>query len=297
MKLVQRSLSKFVLKGMTLGLAVVVQFTTAQGVAATTRILPLITLYSSQQEGEVYNWWAENSSVGEMKVLSDEIFHFLEKSSLLKGRYLSQQESLQNLDVSLQISVLTREQKLDFAKKAKAGLIVSGDLRFSQSPLINQGIRIEARLELLRVKTAEVLAESLRIMDVPTHEYRLLMVKGVSSKAETFQHIFSDLHEKMENYKPGHRPPAQTHLVVMGFLDEAQMSLLKEKIKRLTSKIDAVKTLSLERGQFVLTVEGVNPAELGEALRQTSWRGYSSQVVSTDASSVVFDIKAKNTLQ
>lgn len=301
MKLIQRSLLKFVLNFGVFFFFILIFNSVANSVTAaaptTTRILPLITYYSSFQDGEVYNWWAENSSKGEMKDLSAEVFHFLEKSSLAKGRYLNLQESLQNLDASLQVTVLTREQKIDLAKKAKAGLIVSGDLRFSASPIVSQGTRIEARLELLRVKTGEVLAESLRIVDVPAHEYRLLTVSGVTSKEETLQRLFSDLHEKMEHYKPGISPNVKTQLVVMGILDDLQVDLLKEKIRKLMSKVDAIKTLSLERGQLVLVVEGVNSEELGLALRQTSWRGYSSQVVSTDATSVVFDIKVKNTLQ
>jgi hypothetical protein len=268
--------------------------TTPHLVKGKVKILPLVSFYSLLADGEVYNWWAENDSLGDMKSFSDHFHKSLEMAELSKWSYLSTTALQKDSNPLFHVGSLSREQKREFAKVKGAGLILAGDLRFQPSPLYEKGVRISQKLELVRLKNGEVIGESLRIFDLPRHEYEKIIRMGPVANREFFAGATLDLHEKIENYKIKNDSKPETHLVVMGSLSYDQLEKIKDKIQRQTPGVQQLMTKSLERDQVVLQVQGISGEKLSQALSHVLWKGYRTQVVSTDAKQVVFDVKVKN---
>jgi hypothetical protein len=258
-------------------------------------ILPLITFYSTLQEGEVYNWWSENDSLGDMKVLSEKFHHCLSNQPLSRWQYLPLKELQKSSDVEWQISHMTDDKKLELAKMKKAVLVVTGDVRVVPSPLLDEGVRITQRLEVLRLKNSEKIGESLKIFDLPKHQYQQMLLSSDTHSKEFVQTAFYDLHEKIELYK-GDKPIDQARLVVTGVIPDFHLENLRQKIQARIPSIKSIQTVSLEREQVVLLVDGTTSERLSQTLVEILWKGLRTQVVSTDSQQVVFDVQLKNSV-
>lgn len=258
-------------------------------------ILPLITFYSSLQEGEVYNWWAENDSLGDMNKLSDQFYTVLNKNPLSRWQYFTSDELVKDKDSLWHLSVLTDQFKIEYAKHRKAGLVVSGDVKVSPSPLSATGVRLTQHLEILRVKNGEKIGESLRITDIPRYQYEQMINSAAIHSQELILSTFSDLHEKIENYRPTlQKETKNSQLILTGVMTDEQLEGFKTRLQHATGAIKGFQTVSLEREQVVLQVEGIDGETLAQVLNQTQWKGLRTQVISTDSRQVVFDVKARS---
>ncbi|MBY0383720.1 hypothetical protein K2X05_01060 [bacterium] len=258
-------------------------------------ILPLITFYSTLQDGEVYNWWAENDSLGDMKVLSEKFHNLLANQPLSRWQYLPLKDLQKSSEPEWQISNMTDEKKLALAKIKGAVLVVTGDVRVIPSPLIAEGVRITQRLEVLRLKNSEKIGESLKIFDLPKHQYQQMLLSSDNHSKEFVQSAFFDLHEKIELYKAD-KAIAQTRLVLTGVIPDFHLENLRQKIQTRLPNIKSIHTVSMEREQVTLLVEGASSEQLSQTLVGILWKGLRTQVVSTDASQVVFDVRLKNSV-
>lgn len=256
-------------------------------------ILPLITFYSTLDEGEVYNWWAENDSLGDMNKLSDQFYTALHKHPLSRWQYFTSDELVKDKDPLWHVSVLTDQLKIEYAKHRKAGLVVSGDVKVTPSPLLAFGVRFTQRLEILRVKNGEKIGESLRITDIPRYQYDQMLNSAVIHTQELILASFSDLHEKIEAYQPDAKKTEFANLVLTGTFTYQQLEAFKQRLQKMLPSIKGFQTLSQEREQVVLQIEGVESETLAQALSRTEWKAFRTQVISTDSRQVVFDMKAR----
>lgn len=258
-------------------------------------ILPLITFYSTLQDGEVYNWWAENDSLGEMKVLSEKFHGVLASQPLSRWQYLPIKELQKSLEPEWHVSQMTDEKKLQFAKLKNAVLVVTGDVRVMPSPLMAEGVRITQRLEVLRLKNSEKIGESLKISDLPKHQYQQMLLSADNHSKEFVQTSFYELHEKIEMYKPD-TTSTKTRLVLTGVIPDFHLEKLREKLQSNLTSIKSIQTVSLEREQVVLLIDGISSEILSKTLVGILWKDLRTQVVSTDPNQVVFDVQLKTSV-
>ncbi len=259
-------------------------------------ILPLITFYSTLEEGEVYNWWAENDSLGDMNKLSDLFYTALNNNPLSRWQYFTSDELVKDKDSRWHVSVLTDPLKIEYAKFRKAGLVVSGDVKVTASPILASGVRMTQHLEILRVKNGEKIGESLKITDIPRYQYDQMLNSTVKHSQEFILTAFSDLNEKIEAYQPSIKKTESANLVLTGALTNQQLEAFKQRLQKMISTIKGFQTLSLEREQVVLLIEGVDSETLAQALSHTEWKAFRTQVISTDSKQVVFDVKARTSV-
>lgn len=258
-------------------------------------ILPLITFYSTLQDGEVYNWWSENDSLGDMKILSEKFHNLLANHPLSRWQYLPLKDLQKSSDPDWQISSMSDEKKLALAKMKGAVLVVTGDVRVMPSPLIAEGVRITQRLEVLRLKNSEKIGESLKIFDLPKHQYQQMLLSSENHSREFIQSAFFELHEKIEVYK-AEKMQTQTRLLLTGVIPDFHLENLRQKLQARLPNIKSIQTVSMEREQVTLLVEGVTSEQLSQTLVGILWKGLRTQVVSTDVSQVVFDVRLKNSV-
>jgi hypothetical protein len=261
--------------------------------AVRTSILPLVTFYSSFDDGEVYNWWAEDSSSVEMKNLFRQWYRNLVGRPLTKWEYPT---ALVKADEQeFQMSALPFEKKMEFAKHKAAALLLTGDVRIEPSPMIEQGIRWTQKLEVFRVKNGQKIAETLRIYDLPSHQYQQLLLALGGSK-EFLLGTMTDLHARIESYKP-EKVESTTRLVLTGTLSGEQMEHIKQHLQSAVKNSTSAQIVSYERDQVVFEIKGLNSEKLNQALVQFHWKGFLTQVISSDSSQVVFDVQSKNSVQ
>jgi hypothetical protein len=294
MRSVPRNLLKFVFKVLA-----VLSFFTSPCFAAVekssgkTSILPLVTFYSSFDEGEVFNWWAEDVSAGEMKTLFNQWYKSLLQQPLTKWEY--PHALIKDVNPDLQVSALPLEKKLEFAKLKAASLLVTGDVRLEPSPMMDQGVRWTQKLEVFRVKNGQKITETLNIYDLPKYQYQQLLLMTTESK-DFMAGTMTDLHSRIEAYRP-ERPEQATKLVVTGKLSGNQMDQFKKYLQNAFREVKSPQIVSYERDQLVLDVPGVSSEQLNQALVEFHWKGFLTQVISSDSSQVVFDVQSKNSLQ
>lgn len=259
-------------------------------------ILPLITFYSTLQEGEVYNGWAENSSNGEMKKLSVMFHGLLAENPLSRWNYLPLEELLKDVPLALRVTTLSEEQTRDFAIFKKAAIVVSGDVKIMPSPLIPLGVRWIQNLAVIRVKNGKKISESLKIIDIPQYQYQQMLLSSKTLSKDFVLSSFQELHEKIENFRDRKVAP-QSELVLTGEMSEFVLQQLKEKIRQRHSEITAFKIIELSRDQVTYLAEGIDSARLSQTLSEFSFKNKLSRVVSTDSSRVVFAVQAKNAIE
>ncbi len=262
-----------------------------------TSILPLVTFYSSFDEGEVYNWWAENSSTGEMKELFEKWYGSLVRQPLTKWEYPTTLQKDANIE--LQVSAMTIEKKIEFAKQKSSALMLTGDIRIDPSPLIQQGVRWTQKLEVYRVKNGQKVAETLRIFDINRQQYLHLQL-ALGDSREFMANTVADIHQQIESYKP-EKAEAGTKLILTGSLSGEQMNKIKEHLRSVVHGSNAgardVQIVSYERNQVVFEIPVLSSERLGQALVEFHWKGFITQVISSDSSQVVFDVQSKISLQ
>lgn len=110
----------------------------------------------------------------------------------------------------------------------------------------------------------------------------------------------SDLHARIESYKP-EKPESSTRLVLTGRLSGEQMETLKKylqgAVQTAVQKPSSAQIVSYERDQVVFEIKGLTSEKLNQALVQFHWKGFLTQVISSDSSQVVFDVQSKNSVQ
>lgn len=193
-----------------------------------------------------------------------------------------------------QVSGLTLEKMMEFAKHREAGLLLTGDVRLERSPMVDQGVRWTQKLEVYRVKNGQKIAETLRIYDLPQHQYRQMLLAMDSSK-EFMSETVAEIHARIEKYKPIQQEPV-TKLVLTGSLSGAQMDQIKSYLQGALSGSKSPQIVSFERDQVVFEIKGLSSEKLNQALVEFHWKGYLTQVISSDSSQVVFDVQSKNRL-
>ena len=265
--------------------------------AARASILPLVTFYSSFGDGEVYNWWAEDSASVEMKDLYKQWYRNLVGQPLTKWEYPA--ELVKAPQPELQVSALPFEKKMELAKHKAAALLLTGDVRIEPSPMIEQGVRWTQKLEVFRVKNGQKIGETLRIYDLPPHQYRHLLL-AIGDSKDFMLGTMTDLHARIENYKP-EKLESSTKLVLTGSLSGEQMERIKQHLKGAVQgpvrNPTSAQIISYERDQVVFEIKGLNSEKLNQALVQFHWKGFLTQVISSDSSQVVFDVQSKNSIQ
>lgn len=275
----------------------------------TNRVLPLITFYNGP-EGDVYNWWAENKSVpsktapppfaGEvasdtaltanlqMWRLSKKVMGELLKTKDVPWVYGISAAAIKNFPENLKKTALTTDEMRELARALEAKLIVSGDVTFTKSPIVDKGYRMKVRLQALRADTGAKLGEVLRISDIHSWEYdRLLFTEG-----PTAIEAFSELHAEMLKDQRENVKPRYVRLLVSGNLSYAQLELLKNKIQKSVKGVKTIRTETMENEQVALLVdyEGKGPQAFGQSLARVQFGAFLTQVVSTDANQVLFDV-------
>lgn len=232
-----------------------------------------------------------------MKNLSEKIHAVLLSHPLSRWEYVSAAEMQKEAEPVLAVSALTAEQKMELAKKKSAVIVISGDVRVSPSPVILKGVRLTQNLTATRVKNSEKIAETLKIVDIPSHQFSQMLLSSEEFSKDFVFNSFSDLHDKIETYRKPPEVLKKSRLVLTGALSYHQLEAFKQKLKQRMPLLRSFQTQSLEREQVVLIAEGVDGEDLGLALGFIQWSGWRTQVVSTDSSQVVFDVKAKNSVQ
>jgi hypothetical protein len=268
-------------------------FAAVEKVPARTAILPLVTFYSSLGEGEVYNWWAENSSSTEMKTLFLNWYRHVAQNPLSRWEYLS---TLQKDELpDFQVTAMSFEKQIEFAKHKSAGLLITGDVRIEPSPMIAQGVRWIQKLEVFRVKNAQKIGETLRIYDFPKYQFTQLLL-AVEFTKEFMPQTVIDLHAKIENYKP-EKAEVSTKLILTGDLSSEQIDKIKNRLQESMRDVESAQVLSYERNQVVFEFKGINSQKLSQTLEEFHWKGFLTQIISSDSSQVVFDVHSKNRVQ
>ncbi len=199
----------------------------------------------------------------------------------------------------LQMSALSFEKKMEFAKHKAAALLLTGDVRIEPSPMIVQGVRWTQKLEVFRAKNGQKIGETLRIYDLPPHQYRHLLL-AIGESKDFMLGTMTDLHARIESYKP-EKLESSTKLVLTGRLSGEQMETIKQHLQGAVQSSAKSPTtaqiISYERDQVVFEIKGIDGEKLNQALVQFHWKGFLTQVISSDSSQVVFDVQTKNSIQ
>jgi hypothetical protein len=104
------------------------------------------------------------------------------------------------------------------------------------------------------------------------------------------------LHAQIESYKP-EKLEHSTKLVLTGSLSREQIDKIKQYLQGAVQGSKSAQIVSYERDQVVCEIKGLNSKKLSQALVQFHWKGFLTQVISSDSSQVVFDVQSKNSVQ
>ena len=249
----------------------------------------------------MYNWWAEDSSSVEMKDLFKQWYRNLVGQPLTKWEYPA--ALVKSPQPEMQVSALSFEKKMEFAKHRAAALLLTGDVRIEPSPMVEQGVRWTQKLEVFRVKNGQKIGETLRIYDLPPHQYRHLLL-AIGDSKDFMLSTMTDLHARIESYRP-EKVESSTRLVLTGSLSGEQMERIKQYLQgavqgaaqSAVQSQTSAQIVSYERDQVVIEIKGLNSEKLNQALVQFHWKGFLTQVISSDSSQVVFDVQSKNSIQ
>lgn len=243
------------------------------------KVLPLVTYFDSVK-GEVYNWWAENKTTGDMEQLSKTM-----NKSLGQERYINPAQFNRTLEGDLQKTALSGIQKIKIAKLYEAIVVVTGGVTFSKSPVIEQGTRVKVQLlaEALRGGRAEMV----RILDLPRGEAEKLKTQSENVLSPLFEQVLDQLIAQKAK-------PAQVELVVSGKLSQQQLEGFKKWLKQSVQGVGDVRETAYENEQVALSLNYAGSTEqLRASLQKLTLPTYRTQIISHDDKRVFYDIKAQ----
>lgn len=253
--------------------------------------LPLITFYDSEQ-GQVYNWWAEDQGQGIVADLSPAVF----KNLIFKDFplvFCPVHSAQVKLPSAYKKTELTRLQMIALAKAFKAPYIVIGDVVLSESPLVAGAKRVKVQWEVISVHNGERVHELLRISEVLPQQLIPSGTSEILAKnifAESLKAIGEGVLERQKKTQP-----QWIDVVVTGPMNYGQVQKLKRILQSQVQGVKSLQEKSLANEQIVWNVDyqGSGAQGLSAALSQVNPHEFYWQVAQSDAGQVLLDVKVK----
>jgi hypothetical protein len=247
------------------------------------RALNLVTFFDLR-EGQVFNWWAENTTPGAMAKMAYSLNHFLPAD-----RYIHPLQEKVEIPPDLKKTDLSSVEKLRLAKLFNAATIVQGDVIFLKSPLLENGTRIKIQLKAQTLRGEPT--ELVRIFDLNPTDIPALTLNPQNPVALAFMDLSEQTRKSMSAMDD-----ADVELIVSGKLSYQEWEKFKSLLQRNIRGIRKLQEVAYENEQVSLKIfyAGSSGAgSLSKALEKIQWGGFHTQVVSHDESRVFFDVKAK----
>lgn len=249
------------------------------------KFLPLVTYFDVVQ-GEVYNWWAENQSTGDMSRVNRVM-----DPLLASVEFISPLHEKKDIPEELKKTELTAEQKQALAQMFQVPVVISGDVYFDKNPLDPSGRRLKIHLQAQhRFKT---IGEVWRVVDL--HSEDMEKLNGTWSSMTT-EHpvtaVFTELVKQIRNRKT---PSLNLEMVVSGKLNQPALDRFKKQLQLSVKGLRGVREKSYENEQVALKLDydGKDMEQFKAALSKTPWRGFKTQFVSSDDKRIFFDVKTE----
>jgi hypothetical protein len=247
------------------------------------RALNLVTFFDLR-EGQVFNWWAENTTSGAMAKIAYALNNFLPSDLYIHPN----QEKVQ-IPLDLKKTDLTSVEKLRLAKLFNAATIVQGDVVFLKSPLLENGTRIKIQLKAQTLRGDAT--ELLRIFDLNAVDIPGLTFNPQNPVAVTFMELSHQMHRVEAKVAD-----ENLELIVSGKLTSPEWEKFKSLLHRDIRGIKKLQEVAYENEQVSLKVfysGSSGTSSLSKALEKIQWGGFHTQVVSHDDKRVFFDVKTK----
>lgn len=250
------------------------------------RVLPLLNFYDVDGDA-VYNWWYEAKSESrDARQLSKVLSAILSTENGKILNFINPYKSETPL-----IFHSTNLQKEDYEKLKKwsgAELFLTGDVIFDASPTKKKGKRLKVHIDILQAPSFRKIAEVFRVYDVYAGDFVKLVELGESAWPD----LRSAIETSLYSYKPQNNGVRSIELVVSGAMSFQDLETLKQDLRTLIPGVKSLTERSLEgdsAGMFV-EFEGDTPA-FTQALKQSRLEGFMTQVVSSSATTVMFDVR------
>lgn len=210
---------------------------------------------------------------------------------LARAEYVSPLQQKKEVPEELKKTELTPEQKQALAQMFQVPVVISGDVYFDKSPVHLAGRRLKIHLEAQhRLKT---IGEVWRVIDLHAEDMEKLNGTWNSMTAEhPVAAVFSELITQIRNRKV---EPLTLEMVVSGKMSQPALDQFKKQMQLSVKGLRGVREQSYDNEQVGLSLEyeGKDVEQFKNALAKISWRGFKTQLVSSEEKRLVFDVKAE----
>ncbi len=253
-------------------------------------VLPLITFYDVAR-GATYNWWSEATSESpDAQKLSRQLMPYLAREGHKKIHFLNPHRQKLNFKEELRKTVLTDKELLEISSSLGAEIVLVGDVKLEESPVILEGKRLKMDIKILRAPQFLEVGQVVRLFDLYSVDYVQLLEVG----GEPWLDLKASVERQLLSYNAKDQK-GKLEIVVNGSLSYQQLASFQKSLK---AHIGGIKSLSpgfVDKDSFGIFVEyeGSDSKALTEDLKHLEMRGFMTQVVSSSSSQVIFDVHPK----
>lgn len=247
--------------------------------------LALVT-YFDVENGEVYNWWAEQAS-GDLSKISRVTNLWLEQA-IDNFTFVNPSKEKVEVPERLRLTNLPLTQLVELAKMYQAKVLVHGDVRFKRSPLLSEGVRVQVNLKAYHAFNGQNIGEILRISDVSTQK-----IERISQKMDNV--VIDGFKELAQDMEDAHKKGAGQSLVLLvsGELNQSQLERLKRQIKTTIPEVADIVESGFDMGLVKLKINymGAGTEDFQRSLQALRSKDFLTQVVTAKAGEIQLDVK------